>query len=110
SNAGCHGARTPKTTAKRESHLIPIDAPPGVLMGIFSVLGYVMLLGAYHETNVLDTIWIVLFFVGVCVGGYIIGKMIWNSIQTHNKEAAVARDRWKHSYICMRCGARFIIR
>ncbi|MDD6698217.1 MAG: hypothetical protein PUE51_07725, partial [Veillonellaceae bacterium] len=49
SNAGCHGARTPKTTAKRESHLIPIDAPPGVLMGIFSVLGYVMLLGAYKR-------------------------------------------------------------
>lgn len=75
-----------------------------------SVIYQILLHIVGHETNVLDTIWIVLFFVGVCVGGYIIGKMIWNSIQTHNKEAAVARDRWKHSYICMRCGARFIIR
>lgn len=63
-----------------------------------------------HENDLLTTIWVVLFFVAFLGGGYGLGRIIYGIITNHNEEAVKKKDIWKHSYICMRCGSRFVIK
>lgn len=115
SNNG-HGGAVSKTKGTEQTELSKSVAPPeeqsvianllgGCLLSFILFIVFIVVFGVILDFNLSDN-WIYVFvFLGI--GLAFLG--VYMAIDYNEKDYPLEIARWKHSFLCMRCGQRFVV-